>query len=144
MTKKEKLLLCGALLLGFGIFMFFKSTRIWSFGFYRLGGQVSTGGILIALILLDLVLLVATGHKITKILLPVLIGMLLVRLLSDALGQGREIMSAFGLTALPTLSPFVYLLAALAVLCLIALACAVYLRTLGRKSPLALLQEKER
>ena len=81
MTKKEKLLLCGALLLGFGIFMFFKSTRIWSFGFYRLGGQVSTGGILIALILLDLVLLVATGHKITKILLPVLIGMLVLSII---------------------------------------------------------------
>ena len=36
-----------------------------------------------------------------------------------------------------------YLLAALVVLGLIALACAVYLRSLGRKSPLALLQEKE-
>ncbi len=75
--------------------------------------------------------------------LPVLIGMLLARLLSDSAGQGKELLSAFGLSALPSLSPFVYLLAALVVLGLIALACAVYLRGLGRKSPLALMQEKE-
>ena len=75
--------------------------------------------------------------------LPVLIGMILARLLSDSAGQGKELLSAFGLIALPSLSPFVYLLAALVVLGLIALACAVYLRGLGRKSPLALMQEKE-
>lgn len=75
--------------------------------------------------------------------LPVLIGMILARLLSDSAGQGKELLSAFGLSALPSLSPFVYLLAALVVLGLIALACAVYLRGLGRKSPLALMQEKE-
>lgn len=75
--------------------------------------------------------------------LPVLIGMILARLLSDRAGQGKELLSAFGLSALPSLSPFVYLLAALVVLGLIALACAVYLRGLGRKSPLALMQEKE-
>ena len=74
--------------------------------------------------------------------LPVLIGMILARLLTDSLGQGKELMSAFGLSALPSLSPLTYLLAALVVLGLIALACAVYLRSLGRKSPLALLQEK--
>ena len=69
--------------------------------------------------------------------------MILARLLSDSAGQGKELLSAFGLSALPSLSPFVYLLAALVVLSLIALACAVYLRGLGRKSPLALMQEKE-
>lgn len=71
MKTKDKLILVGALLIGFGIFMFFKSTRVWSFGFYRLGGQVSTGGILIALILLDVILLAATRHKAAKIALPV-------------------------------------------------------------------------
>ena len=76
--------------------------------------------------------------------LPVLVGMLLARLLSDAAGQGEELRSAFGLSALPGLSPLVYLLAAAVVLCLIALACAFYLRALGRRSPLRLLQEKER
>ncbi|MBQ1678979.1 MAG: hypothetical protein II062_05560 [Oscillospiraceae bacterium] len=77
MKTKDKLILVGALLIGFGIFMFFKSTRVWSFGFYRLGGQVSTGGILIALILLDVILLAATRHKAAKIALPVL-GVMLV------------------------------------------------------------------
>ena len=81
MTNREKLLLAGTLLLGFGVFMFFKSTRIWSFGFYRLGGNISTGGILIALILADLVFLVATGHKAAKILLPVLAGMLILSII---------------------------------------------------------------
>ena len=75
--------------------------------------------------------------------LPVLIGMILARLLSDRAGQGKALLSAFGLSALPRLSPLTYLLAALVVLGLIALACAVYLRGLGRKSPLALLQEKD-
>ncbi len=77
MKTKDKLILVGALLIGFGIFMFFKSTRVWSFGFYRLGGQVSTGGILLALILLDVILLAATRHKAAKIALPVL-GVMLV------------------------------------------------------------------
>ena len=77
MKTKDKLILIGALLIGFGIFMFFKSTRVWSFGFYRLGGQVSTGGILIALILLDVILLAATRHKAAKIALPIL-GVMLV------------------------------------------------------------------
>lgn len=77
MKTKDKLILVGALLIGFGIFMFFKSTRVWSFGFYRLGGQVSTGGILIALILLDVILLAATRHKAAKIALPIL-GVMLV------------------------------------------------------------------
>ena len=81
MTKREKLILSGALLLGFGIFMFFKSTRIYSFGFYRLGGQISTGGILIALILVDVVFLVATQHRIAKILLPILVGMLVLSII---------------------------------------------------------------
>ena len=81
MTNREKLLLAGSLLLGFGIFMFFKNTRIWSFGFYRLGGSVSTGGILIALILADVVFLVATGHRAAKLLLPVLAGMLILSII---------------------------------------------------------------
>lgn len=78
LKQKEKLILIGTLLVGVGVFMFFKSTRIYSWGFYRLGGSVSTGGILIALILLDVVLLAATRHKAAKLLLPVLIGMLVL------------------------------------------------------------------
>ncbi len=78
MNKKDKLLLIGAILIAFGVFMFFKSTRIYSWGFYRIGNRVSTGGILIALTLFDIVFLFATKHKITKILLPILIAMIVL------------------------------------------------------------------
>ena len=81
LSNRERLILIGTVLIGFGIFIFFKSTDIYSFGFYRLWGRVSTGGILIALVLLDVILLVATRHKSTKILLPVLIAMLVLSIL---------------------------------------------------------------
>lgn len=77
LTNRERLILIGTVLIGFGIFMFFKNTNVYSWGFYRIG-RVSTGGILIALILLDVVLLVATQHKATKIMLPVLVAMLVL------------------------------------------------------------------
>ena len=78
LKQREKLLLIGIVLIGVGIVIFFKSTRVDSWGFYRLGGQVSTGGILIALTLVDVVLLVATRHKAAHIALPVLIAMLVL------------------------------------------------------------------
>lgn len=81
MKRKDKLLLIGAALIAFGIFIFFKSTRIYSWGFYRIGNTVSTGGILIAMILFDVVFLVATRHKIAKILLPILIAMLVLSII---------------------------------------------------------------
>ena len=74
MKKKDKLLLIGAVLIAFGIFMFFKSTRIYSWGFYRIGNTVSTGGILIALTIFDLVFLVATRHRAAKILMSIILG----------------------------------------------------------------------
>ena len=78
LTRKGQLILIGSVLLGVGLIMFFKCTYASAWGFYRIGGRVSTGGILIALILLDVVLLVATRHKATKIALPILIGMLVL------------------------------------------------------------------
>lgn len=78
MQKKNELLLIGTILIAVGIFMFFKSTRILSWGFYRIGHSLSTGGILIALTLVDLVLLIATKHKAAKIALPILIAMLVL------------------------------------------------------------------
>ena len=78
MKKKDKLLLVGVILIVFGIFMFFKSTRVYTWGFYRIGNTVSTGGILIALTLFDLVFLVATKHRIAKILMPILIAMIVL------------------------------------------------------------------
>lgn len=80
MKKRETYLLIGLALIAFGIFMFFKSTRVFSWGFYRIG-RVSTGGILIALTLFDVVILAATGHKITKILLPVFIAMIVLSII---------------------------------------------------------------
>ena len=77
LNTKGKLNLIGAVLIGVGIFMFFNSVNVYSFGFYRIG-RVSTGGILIALILLDVILLVAFGHKAAKIALPILIAMLVL------------------------------------------------------------------
>lgn len=78
MKQRDKLILIGAALIAVGIFMFFKSVRVYSWGFYRLRGQVSTGGILIALVLLDVILLIATRHKAAKIALPILIAMLVL------------------------------------------------------------------
>lgn len=81
MKKRETYLLIGLALVAFGIFMFFKSTRVYSWGFYRIGRTVSTGGILIALTIFDVVLLAATGHKATKILLPILIAMIVLSII---------------------------------------------------------------
>ena len=67
----------GAVLIGVGLFIFFKNSSIYSFSFYRIG-KVSTGGILIALLLLDVILLVASSSRICKLLLPVLVGMLVL------------------------------------------------------------------
>ena len=68
MGKKATYSLIGLALVVIGVVMFFKSVRIYSWGFYRLGGTVSTGGIVIALILLDVVIYIATQNKIAKIL----------------------------------------------------------------------------
>ena len=87
LTRKGQLILIGSLLLGVGVVMFFKCTYASNWGFYRLWDRVSTGGILIALILVDVILLVATRHKATKIALPILIGMLV---LSVILGTRLE------------------------------------------------------
>lgn len=77
MHKRDKLFLIGGVLLAVGVVMFFKSVRLSSFGFYRIG-PVSTGGILIALVLLDVVLLIATRHKAAKIALPILTALLVL------------------------------------------------------------------
>ena len=77
MKKRDTLILIGSILIAVGLFIFFKDARLYSFRFYRFG-SVSTGGILIALLLLDVILLVATRHKAFKILLPVLLGFIVL------------------------------------------------------------------
>ncbi|MBR6120717.1 MAG: hypothetical protein IKQ04_10420 [Oscillospiraceae bacterium] len=95
LKQKESQILIGSLLLGVGAVMFFKSTRISSWGFYSLGG-VSTGGILIALLLLDLILLFATQHKATKLLLPILAAMLVLSvILGTRLYFGGSVLDLF-------------------------------------------------
>lgn len=81
MSKKATYTLIGLALIIVGIVMFFKSVRIYSWGFYRLGGSVSTGGILIALLLVDVVIYVATQNKISKIFFPILIALLVLTLI---------------------------------------------------------------
>lgn len=77
MKNREKFILFGSILIVFGLFMFFQNTSVSSWGFWHIG-PVSTGGILIALILLDVVFLAATSAKICKILIPVLAGLLVL------------------------------------------------------------------
>ena len=81
MKKKDTLFLVGFLLIAVGLFMFFQSTRVSSWGFMRMWGGVSTGGIIISLILLDVILYVATQSKLTKILFPILVGMLVLSII---------------------------------------------------------------
>ena len=83
MNARDKYIWGGPALILVGLFMFFKSTSVYSFGFFRIG-RVSTGGILIALLLVDVVFLVVTGKKICKLLIPVLGGMLVLSILLGA------------------------------------------------------------
>ena len=80
MKNRDKMILTGMVLVVFSLVIFFSNTAISSFGFYRFG-RVSTGGILIALILLDVALLVASSHKICKILLPILLALLVLSII---------------------------------------------------------------
>ena len=81
MSKKATCTLIGLALVIFGVIMFFKSVRIYSWGFYRIWSDVSTGGIIIALILVDVIIYVATQHKIAKILFPILVALLILMLI---------------------------------------------------------------
>lgn len=81
MDRKLTLTLTGAALVIFGIVMFFKSVRVVSVGFYRPWSGVSTGGILIVLLLLDLIIFIATENRIAKILLPILVALLVLMLI---------------------------------------------------------------
>ena len=95
LKQKQNQILIGVLLLGFGIFMFFKNVRILSVNFLHFG-EVSTGGILIALILLDVILLFATKHRAAKILLPILCAMLVLSvILGTRLDFTGDLLSLF-------------------------------------------------
>lgn len=80
MKNRTTLIVIGSVLILFGLFVFFRNTTVSSWGFWRIG-PVSTGGILIALVLLDVIFLVATSAKVWKILLPVLGGLLVLSII---------------------------------------------------------------
>ena len=81
MKDRRTLFVIGGILIAIGLVIFLKSIHTGTVGFYRLWGSVSTGGILIILILVDVILYVALQNKITLILLPILIGMLIISLI---------------------------------------------------------------
>lgn len=81
MSKKAEYSLIGLALVIFGVVVFFKSVRIYSLGFYRIWNDFSTGGLVIALILLDVVFIIATNSKIPRIFLPILIALLILLLI---------------------------------------------------------------
>ena len=47
MKKKETCMLVGVILIAFGVFVFFRNTQVYSWGFYRFNNGISTGGILV-------------------------------------------------------------------------------------------------
>ncbi len=81
MEKKNGIVcLLGFILIAVGLFMFFDHTYVTSFGFYRLG-RVSTGAILIVLLILDVIFAVVRPSKVSKALIGVLLAALVVSLL---------------------------------------------------------------
>ena len=80
MTKKGKYFFIGLLLLCVGIFMFFKSVRLSSFGFWRIWG-ISTGAIIIVLMLLDVIIYVATSHKAAIYAMGILVAALVLSII---------------------------------------------------------------
>ncbi|MBQ1735351.1 MAG: hypothetical protein II038_10870 [Lachnospiraceae bacterium] len=78
--KHSELTIVGIILLLVGAFMFFKSVRLYSFDFWRFGA-VSTGAIIIALLILDAVLMVACYKPIMKYVFIALLGMLVLSII---------------------------------------------------------------
>lgn len=76
-NDNTKYLPIGAILCIVGLFIFFHNTRIASVGFYYIG-SISTGGILIALIMLTIMLMSFINKPYMKYILFGLIGGLLL------------------------------------------------------------------
>lgn len=78
--KHNEIMIVGVILLLFGIFMFFKSVRLYSFDFFHIG-VVSTGAIIIAMLFVDAILMIAWYKPIMKYICFVLIGMLVLSII---------------------------------------------------------------
>lgn len=66
-NKKTFEFVFGAILFVVGLFMLFKSARVYSFGFWH-WGPIDTGAICIVLLILAVIALVVRPNKVTKIL----------------------------------------------------------------------------
>lgn len=78
--KHNEITIVGVILLLFGIFMFFKSVRLYSFDFFHIG-VVSTGAIIIALLFVDAILMIAWYKPVMKYICFALIGMLVLSII---------------------------------------------------------------
>lgn len=78
--KRSEITMIGVILLIVGAFMFFKNVRLYSFDFWRFGA-ISTGAIIIALLIVDAVLMVAWYKPVMKYIFFALIGMLVLSII---------------------------------------------------------------
>lgn len=78
--KHPEVTIIGAILLMFGIFMFFKNVRLYSFDFYHIGA-ISTGAIIIALLFIDAILMIACYKPIMKYACFLLVGLLVLSII---------------------------------------------------------------
>lgn len=78
--KHSEVMIIGIILLLFGVFMFFKNVRLYSFDFYHIG-TVSTGAIIIALLFIDAILMIAWYKPVMKYICFALIGMLVLSII---------------------------------------------------------------
>lgn len=78
--KRSEITIVGVILLLVGAFMFFKNVRLYSFDFWHFGA-VSTGAIIIALLILDAVLMVVCYKPVMKYVFIALVAMLVLSII---------------------------------------------------------------
>lgn len=78
--KRSEITIIGIILLIVGAFMLFKNVRLYSFEFWRIGA-VSTGAIIIALLVVDAVLMVAWYKPVMKHVFFILSGLLILSII---------------------------------------------------------------
>ena len=79
-TKRGLTCFFGLILIAVGLFMLFNHTYVTTIRFYRFG-RVSTGAILIILLIVDIIFAVARPSRISKILIGVILAAMVISLL---------------------------------------------------------------
>ena len=79
-TKRKLTCLLGLILIAVGLFLLFSHTYVTSIRFYRFG-KVSTGAILIVLLVVDVIIAIAKPSRISKILIGVILAAMVISLL---------------------------------------------------------------